>query len=46
MESKVETSSEPKKEWAKPELKVLDIEKITSTKTGGTTDALGTGMTS
>jgi hypothetical protein len=38
MDGFVETNHEPRKEWAAPELKKIDIEAITAANTGPTSD--------
>jgi hypothetical protein len=46
MDSVDKTNLEPRKEWARPELKKIDIEQITATTGGNTTDAAHTGKNS
>ncbi|MGD0546298.1 MAG: hypothetical protein ABR991_00535 [Terracidiphilus sp.] len=40
MENTVETALESRKEWAKPELKKIDIEQITASGGSNTSDGL------
>ena len=41
MDHVIETNDEPRKEWAAPELKKLDIEEITAGGGGTSDDGLG-----
>jgi hypothetical protein len=40
MDNMIETNDEPRKEWAAPELKKIDIEAITAGSTGTVDDGL------
>jgi len=41
MDYVIETKDEPRKEWAAPELKKIDIEEITAGGASGSDDGLG-----
>jgi hypothetical protein len=41
MDYVIETKDEPRKEWAAPELKKIDIEEITAGGVSGSDDGLG-----
>ena len=43
MENEIEIGLESKREWAKPELKKIDIEQITANKNGSGNDSLVAG---
>jgi hypothetical protein len=43
MDEAIETSPELRKEWSKPELRQLDIEKITALNSGTGSDGGGSG---
>jgi hypothetical protein len=41
MDNVIETNDEPRKEWATPELKKIDLEEITAGSTGTLDDGIG-----
>jgi hypothetical protein len=41
MDHVIETNDEPRKEWATPELKKIDVEEITAGGAGPTDDGIG-----
>jgi hypothetical protein len=41
MDSMIETKDEPRKEWAAPELKKIDLEEITAGSSGTADDGIG-----